>query len=286
MRPRIFGITVAVAALVAGSLAVTVSDAAPATGTVYLALGDSLAAGVQPTGDLRSGYAVQLFQLEQAAIPDLRLIDLGCPGERTSTIDRSRHACPFEAGSQLDQAVETLTARDVAFVTLQIGSNDVFHCFRFSSATFDDACVDEVLPKMGARLTSIVQTLRAASPDTPIVGSTYQDPLLWLWTVDGIPNETVTADAAVWDRMNTMLVQTYGALDVPVVDIAGAFSNGDLTTMVHVPRSGVVPLGVARICEWSFACTGAVGHDPHPNTIGYAVMARAWQAVVDAAIAP
>jgi hypothetical protein len=66
---------------------VAARDAAPATGGVYLALGDSLAASFQPKGDQHSGYAEQVFQLEQAANPDLTLAKLGCPGERTNTID-------------------------------------------------------------------------------------------------------------------------------------------------------------------------------------------------------
>ena len=57
---------------------------------VYLALGDSLAASFQPTGDTHDGYAEQVAQLEQARIPDLRLVKLGCPGERTTTNDRQR----------------------------------------------------------------------------------------------------------------------------------------------------------------------------------------------------
>ena len=41
-----------------------------------------------------------------------------------------------------------------AFVTLQIGSNDSFRCFRFGAVAFDQACVDELLPKISARLTT------------------------------------------------------------------------------------------------------------------------------------
>jgi hypothetical protein len=50
----------------------------------YLALGDSLAVGVQPdaTGtsvETRSGYADQLYAALRRSHPGLRLVKLGCP---------------------------------------------------------------------------------------------------------------------------------------------------------------------------------------------------------------
>src|SRR5213593_1204311 len=57
----------------------------------YLSLGDSLAAGEQPTlppgqnfGD--EGYADQLYAIEQAKIANLQLVKLGCGGESTASM--------------------------------------------------------------------------------------------------------------------------------------------------------------------------------------------------------
>ena len=253
---------------------VAVRDAAPATGDVYLALGDSLAASFQPQGDQHSGYAEQVFQLEQAANPDLRLVKLGCPGERTNTIDRPRRLCHYAEGTQLDQAVAVLEDQDVAFVTLQIGSNDLFSCFRFGQGVFDQTCVDERLPKVADRLGSIVETLRSADPNAPIVGMTYFDPLLALWTAPGFPHDLVVANADVWHAINETLAQTYAGLGVPVADVEGAFSSSDFDTIVHTRGFGDLPLNVARVCQWSYMCA-TQGDDSHPNTIGYAAIARA-----------
>ena len=246
---------------------VVVRDAAPATGGVYLALGDSLAASFQPEGDQHSGYAEQVFQLEQAANPDLRLVKLGCPGERTNTIDRPRRLCHYAEGTQLDQAVAVLEDRDVAFVTLQIGSNDLFSCFRFGRGVFDQPCVDERLPKV--------------DPDVPIIGMTYFNPLLALWTAPGFPEGLVVQDADVWHAINDALAQTYAGLGVPVADVEGAFSTADFDTIVHTRGFGDLPLNVARVCQWSYMCA-TQGDDSHPNTIGYAAIARA----VETALAP
>ena len=285
---RLRSVTVVAAfTIVFGSIATAPSSAAPTPGTAYVALGDSLAASFQPNGDTHSGYAEQILQLEQASLPDLRLVKLACPGERTSTIDRAKPRCPYAEGSQLAQAVAVLGSRDVAFVTLQIGSNDLIRCFGFRAGAFDQACVDALLPKISARLTSIVGTLRdAAGPDVPIVGGTYYDPFLAAWTFPGFDHDAVVAIADVWATFNDTLEQTYAGLGVPVADVETEFSAADFDTIVHMRRFGDVPINVARTCQWTYACSERFGFDIHPNTIGYAAMTRAWEEAIGTALAP
>jgi len=259
------------------------SSAAPASGQAYLALGDSLAASFQPVGDQHRGYAEQLFQLQQASMPALRLVKLGCPGERTNTIDRPRRPCPYPEGTQLDQAVSVLRSGEVAFATLQIGANDLFSCFRFRQGMFDHGCVDERLPKVTARLVAIVRALRAADPSVPIVGMTYFDPLLALWTAPGFPHHLVVANADVWHAINQTLAETYAGLGLPVADVEGAFSSADFDTIVQVRRFGGLPLNVARVCQWSYMCTTS-GEDTHPTTIGYAAITRAVETTLGAVL--
>jgi lysophospholipase L1-like esterase len=194
-------------------------------------------------------------------------------------MDVPKKRCPYAEGTQLAQALAVLERRDVAFVTLQIGSNDLFRCFGFRDVAFDQTCVDALLPKISARLTSIVVTLRgAAGPDVPIVGANYYDPLLAAWTIPGLDHDAVMAIADVWTSFNDMLEQTYAALGVPVADVEAAFSATDFDTVVHVRGVGDVPLNVARTCQWTYACSESF--DPHPNTIGYAAMTRAWESAI------
>jgi lysophospholipase L1-like esterase len=280
MRASSVTVTLATIAVLMGPVAATTSSAEPSARSVDLALGDSLAASIQPNGDARSGYAEQVFQLEQARLPDLRLVKLGCPGERTSTFDKPKKRCPYDEGTQLAQAISVLETRDVAFVTLQIGSNDLFACFDFRRSTFDEGCVDDRLPKIATRLTSIVQTLQEAGPGVPIVGATYLDPVLALWTIPGFDQNVVMANADVNARLNDTLEQTYASLGVPVADIEGTFSSTDFETIVHVRGVGDLPINVARVCQWTYECSEKYDHDPHPNTIGYAAMTRAWEAAL------
>lgn len=272
-------VSLAAIGLLVGTLGAGVTSSAATGDTrIYLVLGDSRAASFQPNGDLHDGYAEQVFQLEQLKNPNLRLVKLACPGERTSTIDKTRRACPYDEGTQLDQAIAVLSRGNVAFVSLQIGANDALRCFNFRKATFEQDCIDHLLPKSAARLTSIVDRLRAADPEVPIFGANYDDPLLAFWTAPGFPHSIVRINARVFAQFNDNLEETYDALDVPVADIAGAFSSQDFETKVHVRGFGELPLNVARACEWTWACQDQYDHDFHPTTVGYAVMTQAWEA--------
>src|SRR5262247_2955124 len=81
------GVLVAPAAS-GSSLAASSDSKAP---VYYLSLGDSLAAGEQPTlppgqnfGD--EGYADQLYAVEHATIQNLQLVKLGCGGQSTASM--------------------------------------------------------------------------------------------------------------------------------------------------------------------------------------------------------
>src|SRR5262249_12811192 len=59
--------------------------------TYYLALGDSLAQGVQPNASgvsvmTRDGYPDRVYAVLHASRPGLKLVKLGCPGETTTSM--------------------------------------------------------------------------------------------------------------------------------------------------------------------------------------------------------
>jgi hypothetical protein len=89
----------------------------------------------------------------------------------------------------------------------------------------------------------------------------------------------VRAIQDVWQSFDDALQQTYAGLGVPVADMEDAFSTTDFATMVHLRGFGDVPLNVARVCQWTYACSRRE-FDPHPNTVGYARMTEAWEAVI------
>jgi lysophospholipase L1-like esterase len=249
----------------------------------YLSLGDSLAAGVQPTGDPANlyrtdeGYADQLYAMAREWYPNLRLVKLGCPGETTATmIDGG--ICAYAHGSQLDEAKAFLHAHGkfVAFVSIDIGSND-FPCQTGLE------CLPPGAATIAQNLPTILATLRAAAgPRTPIAGATIYDPFLayWLTGPEGQALAQLSVAAAIVP-LNGLLTKTYGDAGMPVADVQGAFSTTDFATMVPLPPFGLVPLNVVRLCQWTWVCAPTpLGPDNHANAAGYHAMAEAFATVL------
>ena len=136
----------------------------PAT-TYYLALGDSLAAGVgaSPAAD---GYVNLVHQHELSRFPGLQLENLSCSGATTGTMLDGGGACSYPAGSQLGEAEAFLQAHrgQVAFVTIDIGANNVDGCV--SGISFDLACVQINELQAGKALTQCGNGIVRACSDS------------------------------------------------------------------------------------------------------------------------
>ena len=136
-RLRLMLAIAAVAAVLtacSGSAAPNGAYAKPAPSTYYLALGDSLAQGVQPDAagasvETRYGYPDQLYAMLRPSHPTLELVKLGCPGETTTTMINGG-ICRYPGGSQLKAADAFLRAHRgrVLLVTIDIGANDPEDC--------------------------------------------------------------------------------------------------------------------------------------------------------------
>lgn len=279
---RIFAIAAAavLSLALAGPVAATPGSSGDHAPVYYLALGDSLAAGVQPTGNpdqmyrTSEGYADQLYATAKAWYPNLTLVNLACPGESTYTMIHGG-LCAYDRGSQLAEAENFLHAHGkfVAFVTIDLGAND-FVC------QDDVSCLPPGFVTIGANLPGILTELRAAAgPDVPIFGMTIYDPFLG-WYLLG-PDGQALAEQSVWGGivpLNDLLTGIFGAADMQVADVQGAFSTTDFTP---VPSYGNLPLNVVRICQWTWICVPPpLGPNNHPNALGYGVMAQAFAAVV------
>jgi len=242
----------------------------------YLSLGDSYAQGYQPIGGPSSplgfpgynqGYADQLLKLARDRYGQLRLVKLGCGGETTTTMIEGTPWCGpnITPGSQLAQARAFLETHqgEVAFVTINIGGNDVI------------APDGGGVAAIQANLPVILGQLReAAGPDIPIIGMSYYHPFLpdlWFGTQDmGALHAAVHAILS----FNDLLASIYDAAGDPVADVDSAFS----TTDVGDANGDGVPDNVERVCALTWECTSPPhGPDRHPNTTGYSVMAHAFE---------
>jgi lysophospholipase L1-like esterase len=214
----ILAITLLLAGLVAGVSSAEGSEAAP---VYYVALGDSLATGAQPTpsgqtaalraaNGTNSGYVDVLYDLVRERTPNLHVKNFGCGGESTTSMIEGGfpfdYRCGYGPSSQLAEAVAFLQEHrgQVAFVTVDIGANDLF--------TGGAAAIAVNLPVI------LAQVRAAAGPDVPIVGMNYYDPFvapIWFSTHD---LAAVAAEAASLRTFNDFVEGVYATAGVPVAD--------------------------------------------------------------------
>jgi len=281
-----FAAAVAAAALTACSGPPTSagSRALPIPASYYLALGDSLAQGVQPnaTGasvETRQGYPDQLYAARRPRHAGLRLVKLGCPGETTSTmIDGG--ICHYPGGSQLAAAAAFLRAHrgHVLLITIDIGANDLEACGSQSNLIKIISCFVTDVPGAVSRLATIMARLRAAAgPSVRMVGMSYYLPALAQWR-DGSSGQVV---ARLIERLeagyNELLEHGYTDHGAKVANVFGAFDTGDFGDQVTLPGIGKVPRNVALLCRWTWECADPPrGPNQHANTAGYGVIARAF----------
>lgn len=239
----------------------------------YLALGDSLAAGFQPgQGLTHEGYVHDIRRTFAERLGDLRLHNVACVGETSRSLITGEHsACRYAAGSQLNAALAFIDRHpgDVAFVTVDVGPNDLFgHCLS-RRGVFDRACVMGLMPRVERRLSRIFRALDAAlGSNVPIASMTYFDPLLGLWLVPG-GRPLARISLRTMKAANRGFRSTYAATGVLTADVATTFEIGDFDHSVKVPGLGRVPVNVANTCRLTWFCSSRFFGDPHPRRSGY-----------------
>lgn len=236
----------------------------------YLALGDSLAAGYQPTTgvDLEGGYVGGVLEAVQAGAPKTKLVNLACPGERiTSLVSGGR--CAYEEGTQLAQAVEFLHAHEdkTRLVTIDIGANDIQRCANAATASIDLTCVASGLADVQRLLPQALAQVRAVAPDAQIVVLDYYNPFLAAWGSGPAGQLLAQQSMALQGLLNGIIAAAAASVGAQVAQVAAAFESTNAT-----PTTGGVPMNVALICAWTWMCSRL---DIHANDTGYAVMAQA-----------
>lgn len=287
-RPRstqlpLFGAAVVVLLLALAIPAVLALPGAARSGTVqrpvyeppqsyYLALGDSITYGFQPTkakpGAPPSAFNTGFVDVFAARLrklsPKIQVVNYGCPGE--STVTFTRGGCPaFKdgielhdafRGRQLKAAVSFLRAHpgEVSPITLTLYGNDWLPLL-LDTCKGDVACVRKrgpsAITSFGSRLQSIVQRLRAEAPTAEII-------VTGAWNPD--PEQL------------GQLKPIYRSLETSIARAASA-SHARVAKMLPVFNPPAT--GQARLCALTFICSKG---DPHPTDAGYRAMADAHMA--------
>lgn len=239
----------------------------------YLALGDSLAFGVQPNGDFTQGYPQQLLPLLTAKYPSLKLANLGCPGETTgsmlndSVCDRDYPKPDLQ--SQVEKATQFISRHKVAYLTIDIGANDVLRCVDEKSGVVDAQCFDGRVGDVRKNLDAILDKLRDSIRDSAVnkrftktAGMTYYNPTLAYWFTNPA---AANASVGYQTQLNLTEAAQYVQHGFRVAPVAYAFQTYDF----RIPTGSSIPANVQFICGNTWACTG----DIHATTRGYGVIA-------------
>jgi lysophospholipase L1-like esterase len=284
VRVRRLSPVVVAAMLVVSMVHGGVPAARAGDGTVsYLALGDSLSTGFQPgRGETTKGYVHDLWRDMREQIPGLGLRNVGCSGETSRSMITGRNSpCRYEPGSQLNAALLFLETHpgQVAFITIDIGANDLlYRCLDENSGLIGRGCAVDLLPRLQARLTQIVDALTAAAgPGVPIVGMTYYNPFLGLWGSVPGGRALARANQRTWALFNAGLATAYEDAGATVADVAATFRIDDFGHTVVVPGRGRIPVNVALACRWTWFCSARFFGDPHADRTGHRKIARTFE---------
>ena len=275
-------VLMALALVVVGAAARSLADPGPAAAATtpkplyYLALGDSMAAGTGAS-TTNNRYVNVLYQHELSRFPTLQLVNLACGGATTTSMINGP-GCSYASGTQLGDAEAFLRAhpKQVAFVTMDIGANNVDGCQ--SGNTISATCAQNGLNRITAELPQILSGLQTAYPGVAVYGMTYYDPFLGEW-LTGAGGQTVAQQSeALVVVLNALLTQLDTAGTAATADPATLFQTTDFAPTGKY--LGVTePQNVADACNWTLFCSG--GGNIHPNDTGHALVAQSFEPVID-----
>ena len=213
------------------------------SGGVYLALGDSIAAGSGSSDAATTSYAALVAEALRARFG---------PGLELRSLAVASHTSQDLIDQQLPQAVEQLRKGAVRLVTLTIGGNDLGQygaepaCLPDPS---DPACpLEDGLLDVEERLSLILQELREAGPDTAIVIMAYPN------LFSGTGHEFDRPAEIAFDLLDGVITSVARRHDVLVAD----------------PRRDFIGEG-HRLSHLRDRTP-----DAHPNDAGYRVIAQAF----------
>lgn len=194
-------------------------------GDVYLALGDSLAAGVllsQP----EEAYVARIGAALQARAPIVTR-NLAVPGATSATLVRW----------QLPQALalirtEQQAGRRVSPITIDIGGNDAL-AVRHASTVERQRMLAQVEANLGALLDQLIAaTSRQGRREADIAVMTYYNPF------PGDADDP--ASEAYWSaRLNETIIRVAQTRQVAVADIRAAFAGGNVYRYTYIAAGDV-----------------------------------------------
>jgi lysophospholipase L1-like esterase len=256
----------------------------------YVSVGDSYAAGYQPSATGKTGVTSTtgfVYRLASEATvhgSGLTVVNFACAGATTTSLLNQNGCGPGRLGpgaanypttTQTKAATDFIAAhrQDVGLVSVSISGNDVTACGKVAAADVA-GCLTTALVKVKANLATFLTQLRAAAgPDIPIVGITYPDVILGAYVGTASTGKTLAqlSVTAFRSLINPALKAEYDAIGATFVDVTAATdAYVPFTQTTTLAPYGTVPVAVAKVCQLTFYCQF---HDIHPHDAGYQLIA-------------
>ncbi|HWF51297.1 MAG TPA: SGNH/GDSL hydrolase family protein [Solirubrobacteraceae bacterium] len=264
----------------------------------YLSLGDSLSIGAQPdaqgtTLPTNQGYPNFLYSIEKRRIKGLKLEQLGCPGESTGSMINGGF-CSYPAGSQLQAAVAFIAKHKIAFITLDIGANDIDSCgsittgFIFTTTDIDAACVDRGIGSIATNAPTIAMDLRqAAGPKVKIAAMTYYDLFLADYLQGTTGQREASQSVSLTKSVNDTLSADFTAQNFLIGEVDTAFGVYTPFTTTVSTAMGTLPVAVSETCDLTWMCSAPpIGANIHATVAGYEKIAEVLAASLGAPGSP
>jgi lysophospholipase L1-like esterase len=238
-------------------------------GTIYLALGDSLAAGYGHNVIEKHPYVSRFYDFLQAGHhSDVdTLVNLGIGGETSASLI---------TGGQLNQAVAVILdpATDVSVVTLDIGANDMLDLTKEGGPCADPSspqCLPAAIATLqqfsinyGTILGTLAQALASDPGEERVIVLTYFN----AWDGQGLPYEPVV-ESLLFGADQTVDCANFAGPNVGVNDVItclpGAIGLGSLVTVADI-----YPTFVGKTMELTYMAY----NDIHPNNAGHTQIAN------------
>jgi lysophospholipase L1-like esterase len=252
--------------------------ASKTTTSYYLSLGDSLSVGAQPDAQgttlaTDQGYANFLYAIERRRIKGLKLEQLGCPGESTGSMINGG-LCTYPQGSQLQAALAFIATHKIAFITLDIGANDIDTCG--SVTTTGISSINSDVPTIAADLRD------AAGPKVRIAAMTYYDVYMADYLQGTLGQREASLSVPLTQSVNDALTADFAAQDFIMADVGTAFDVYKPFSTTVSTAMGTLPVAVAETCQLTWMCSAPpIGANIHATTAGYQEIAEVFAASMD-----
>jgi lysophospholipase L1-like esterase len=194
--------------------------------------------------------------------------------------------CHYAAGSQLKAADAFIKKHkaNIAFVTIDIGANDVEKCA--SGTTVNGPCLTAGLNSINMNIPKIASALRkAGGSKLKIVGMTYYDPFLADYLDSANGKALAGASQGLAKTFNGDISTGFAGSNIKVADVATNWKTYDPLTgpgsQTTTYKGQTVPVPVAIVCERTWMCAAKPkGPNIHANNTGYKDIAKLFKPLV------